>query len=205
MSEENVNGTTEPAESVKEVSDKSYTTADVERIVKDRLARDRKERKAETPADQAQKPKASGSGVEEELRGKLAQYDTLTKTMESKLTAMRDNQLKTTIENECIKAGCNDPELLTTYFLTKKAVRFGDDDSLVVDNLSGSLTDLVKDELAKRPHLAKPTQVSGMGSKATGAPKVPSGKSIKDMSPEEYAAHREAVGIKTPGGKFKLF
>src|SRR5258706_16308509 len=111
--------------------EKTYSASAVEQIVKDRLARDRAERKVqkqyEKQLTKPDKPSANAN-VEEDLRGRLSQFEEQSKALNDRLASYRTSQIKSTVEAECAKHGCNDPELLATHFLSKKLVSVDDED-----------------------------------------------------------------------------
>jgi hypothetical protein len=204
MSAEEKGGNAEATETQSggiEQSEKTYTASDVERIVKERLTRQKNT--FEKQFTEATQKKGGNANVEDDLRNRLTQYETQTKSLNETLNRYRNSQLKATVEAECAKHGCNDPELLATHFLTKKLVSVDDDDNLVVGNVENSLTELVKAELSKRPHLVRASQSSGLGSKGTGSVQT-TGKSPKDMTAAEYEQFKADLGVRTAGPN-KLF
>src|SRR4051812_4507850 len=103
--------------------EKMFSVSEVNEIVKQRLLKEnRKSQKKSEVA--AKKP----SGVEEDLRSKVTAYEEKLATYESRLQAQRDRELRTTVEKKLLESGCNDPELLTTYLLSKQLVSYDDND-----------------------------------------------------------------------------
>lgn len=208
MSEENAtnevdeSGNPTPVETNGGASDQAiekpmFTQSQLDRAVKQRLERDRRERKT-----QPTEIKKTSENVEEDLRSKLVQQEVHQKQLTDRLNKYRDDGLKALLEKTLIEKGCNDPELLSTYFLSKNLVHFDENDDLIVENGFNDLDDLVTRELSKRTHLVRPKQVSGAGSRAPGAIQSQATPKIADMTPEQYKAWKEQEGL---GPKKSLF
>jgi hypothetical protein len=142
-------------------------------------------------SDTTVKPSKGSANVEEELRGKLTQYEESQKTLSAKLNKYRDTTLRASIERELNAQSCVDPEVVIDHFLARNKVELDDDDNVVVNNATGKLSDLVTDYLTKKPHLAKPSQMSGAGTKGPKAAPQ-SSTTFGDKSIEEMEA---ALGI----------
>src|SRR3954464_9925865 len=99
MSAEEKGGNADPTENGgNEVAEKSFTASDVERIVKERLTREQKKFDKQINELQAAKKPSGSANVEEDLRGRLSQYETQTKSLVEKLNTYRGHQLKSTVE-----------------------------------------------------------------------------------------------------------
>lgn len=195
-------GNAEPVEtsggaSEQAIEKPTLTQSQFERAVKKRLEQDRRERKT-TPTE----TKKPSENVEQDLRSKLAQQEAHQKQLTDRLNKYRDDGLKALLEKTLIEKGCNDPDLLSTYFLSKNLVHFDENDDLIVENEQNSLDDLVKDQLAKRTHLVKPKQVNGAGSRAPGQIQTQKDANVGDMTPEQFKAWKEQQRI---GANSNLF
>src|SRR5689334_20178349 len=77
------------------VTEKTFTPAEVEQIVKDRLIREQK--RYQKTLEELQKPKPKSDNVEQDLRNKLTEFETSTKTLNERLAAYRDKSLRGTV------------------------------------------------------------------------------------------------------------
>ena len=173
----------EPEKKVEE--ERRYSAADLEQVVKDRLAREQKKfakERAEWEVKQA--PKAQSSNVEEDLRSKLATYESEKKQLSDKLNKYQQDNLRAQVERKLNAADCLDPEVVIDHFMSRNLIHLDDDGSVVVENATGSLDDLVTDYLARKPHLRKATVSTGIGSRAPSRPAASTGN-LSDMSTEE--------------------
>jgi hypothetical protein len=172
--------------------EKMFTAEEVNEIVKQRLLKEHRKLEKKSEVAAVKKP---ASGVEEDLRSKLTQYEAQLAAYQSRLQSQRDRELRTTVEKKLMENGCNDPELLTTYLLSKQLVSYDENDELQVQNANNSLDELIQGELKKRSHLVKPNQTSGVGSKAPGAVRPTGGLSPKDMTSDQWKAYVQELGI----------
>lgn len=168
--------------------ERKYTQQDVDRIVKDRLAREQKKF-----AKQSDATKKTSGPEDSDLKGIRSEYEEKLSTVLKRFDSMRSANLKSEVEKALIEAGCIDTEVMSNYFLSRNQVHFDEDDNLVVEG-ADSLSELVKNELGKRPHLQRPKNAGGTGSKAPGVLK-PQPTNLKDMSSEQYAAWKESLNI----------
>jgi hypothetical protein len=186
-------------------SDRKYTTKEVEAIVKDRLARDRKKvAAAEKPVTEAPL-KAGTANLEEEFKLRTKQWETEKSQLSEKLSKFQTQSLRSTVEKKLSEMGCLDPEIVFDNFHSRGLVKSDEDGQVVVENLSNSLDDLCRDYLAQKPHLVRATASGGVGSKA---PKdfqtVGDLSQIKNWTPEQYNAWKTSQGINKEQ-KNKLF
>ncbi len=145
----------------KPAEDRTYTAAEVAKIVQDRLKRVKKE------------PEQADDNLVNDLRSKYDQQVSATKALTDKLSRMGERTVKATVEARLAEAGCLDPELVAESFLSRKVVSLDDDDQIKVSNAKNSLDELVKDTLAAKPWLVRPSG-PGLGSRS---PKVPEAES----------------------------
>lgn len=195
-----VNPTTEPVEAkdggseVQQEQERTYTAADMQAIVKERLAREQK--KYEKLLAEAEKkvtvaPKVA-SNTDDEWRTKMADYEAKAAVLTEQVTKYRSESLTATIERSLNQHGCLDPEVVIDHFKSRNLVHLDDDGNVVVENDSGRLDDLVKDYLAKKPHLVKAQTVTGVGSKA---PKSQSGSMSRKEELEALLAVPPKQGL----------
>jgi hypothetical protein len=160
-------------------SERTYTGADLEKVVKDRLTREQKKFAKEREDLQKRlsdlEQKASGKvspNIEEDMKGRLSKYEEEKRSLAVKLDKYRQDNLRATIERALIAQDCLDPEVVRDHLLSKSLVHLDDEDNVVVENVSGSLDDLVKDYLEKKPHLRRATSQGGVGSKGPQRPAI---------------------------------
>ena len=180
--------------------EQKYTATYLETAIKDRVLREQK-KFAKERADLEKKlsdyEKKATSNVEEDLRSKLTQYETEKKATAEKLDKYRQESLSSKIERALVAQDCLDPEVVRDHFLGRNLVHLDDDDELVVENLTGSLDDLVKDYLLKKPHLKRAPQAGGVGSKGPIRPMTVNGP--QDMTADELGAQ---LGVKRKTNSF---
>ena len=169
---------TQPVEAksgeVQPAEERRFTAAETERIVKDRLTREQKKFEKErvewqsklTAVEKApRKDTQVNPHIEEEWRSKLTDAETKTRTLTEQLEKYRLNSLDATIERELLAQGCVDPEVVSDHIKTRNLVHHDDEGNLVVENMSGNLSDLVMDYLSKKPHLKTAETTGGAGTK----------------------------------------
>jgi hypothetical protein len=172
--------------------DRKYSASDLEQIVKERLARERKkfDREKSEWENKHTVPKPASTNVEEDLRSKLATYENDKKQLNEKLTKYQQDNLRSHIEKTLNAANCLDPEVVIDHFISKNLVHLDDDGEMVVENTTANLDDLVQDYLSKKPYLLKATATNGVGSKAPKRP-VTSNGTVKEMTTDQI---REQLG-----------
>lgn len=149
---------------------RTYSSSDIETIVKDRLVRERKkfDKELETVrADYEAKKPASDNEV---VKGKLNQLESEKRSLSEKLTRIQTETLRSQVKSKLSEAGCVDPDLVTDHMLTKRLVTMDDDGNTVVDHFSNNLDDLVKDFLGQKPQLVKSGSKGGAGTKGPTQP-----------------------------------
>jgi hypothetical protein len=187
----------EPNEDQKQQEEKTYTAADVERIVRERVVRQNKQWEKKLAESQPQKP---SQNVEEDARQKLQAAEERHKVLQVKLEKFRVDGLRAQVSSKLAEAGCIDPGDVTDVLLARNLVHLDDDDQIVTENVTNSLDDLVRDYLSRKPHLVKPSQANGLGTRGPAKPAVMN-SDPKQMSTDELAA---AMGMTKKKSK-KLF
>jgi hypothetical protein len=198
-------------------NERTFTGAEIEQIVKDRILREAKKTAKLTStyenkiAELEEKLTSGGkakANVEEDLRAKLSKYDDERKALSSKLSQYRNDSLAAQVERALVAHDCLDPEIVRDHFLGRRLVELDDDDSIVVNNETGRLDDLVKDYLDKKPHLRRGTSQGGTGSKGPSRPAISKPLDVanaKNWTAEEFEAYKASQNIKSNGGKSRLF
>jgi hypothetical protein len=173
-------------------TERTFSTADVEQIVKDRLAREQKKfAKERSEWESKLAPKVVSSNVEEDLRNKLSAYESEKKQLSEKLTKYQQDNLRAQVERKLSAAECLDPEVVIDHFMSRNLVHLDEDGQMVVENATGSLDDLVTDYLFRKPHLRRASVSTGVGSKAPSRPVAASG-SPSEMTTDEL---RQQMGF----------
>ena len=137
-----------------------YSGDEVEKIVLDRLTRERKRNEKEKATLAA---KAPTTPIEEDFRSKLSEYEVKLKEADNKLATFRQKNLEATVQSVAGKFGSLDPELVATQLIGSGKVHLEDDGTLVVENISGSLDELVLEYSKKKPYLFRDPSKGGAG------------------------------------------
>lgn len=141
----------------------AFTQEDIDRIVKERLAREQKKREE---AIEKEREEAERKRLEEEQK-----YKELYEAMKSDLEAQRTTALQAKKETLLVKAGYSDEQAVTLSKLLE-----GEDDSALSESLDG-----VK-------KLFPPTKEKGYGdpNPGNGGKQTPAPKNLKDKGKSQY-------------------
>jgi hypothetical protein len=137
--EQKANVEAEPVEAnvdgqeTQESSERQYTVAQTELIVKDRLAREQKKfakEKAELEKQLSEfKKKSPSPNVEDDFKAKLTAHEAEKSTLTKRLEKYRDDSLRGAVERKLNEHGCLDPELVFETFKAKGLVQFDEEDN----------------------------------------------------------------------------
>lgn len=183
-----------------------FTQQDVDRIVQDRLARERAkfqdyedlvrfksehQKQAEAQQQKALEEQKEYEKIKEQYESKIGQ---LTDIVSKKDSAIRDLHISTALTGEITKQNGYLDEALAMLksqtVLTEdgKVMVKGKDSNGIDTQLS--IKDGVEQFLKQRPYLVKASASQGSGMGSTGAPQSPgSGMTLNDLNSQLYEAH----------------
>ena len=170
-------------------TERTYSESDIQKMIDGRFKKHNAEKadllKKLAEAEEKATRKVSPN-VEEEMRDKLKKYETDIKSRDEKLAEYREKQMTAEIYREL--DDCVDPEVVIDHFINRKLVHLDSHGEMVVENVSGSLRNLVSDFLEKRPHLRKSQTTTGVGSRSPHKVAVNAGTPADQRLAEASAA-----------------
>jgi len=215
MSEENTPAAEENAPA-------GMSQADVDRIVADRIARERKkyEKKYEgVDLDAYGKWQQDQEAAELDRQKKEGDFDTAMKKLaadkDAEIAKLRGQVTTTAVDGELLRAAGSlqavEPSQVSS--LLRRNIRLSEDGKAEVLDDSGAVrysddgtpltvSSLVGEFLTTNPHFVKATQ-GGAGSAGNVGGNTLKPKSVGDMSAAEYAEHRKKIGRGKAGGFIK--
>ncbi len=209
MAEELEQEATEEAQA----SEPSFTQEQVDKMVSDRLARERKKtdkKYAGVDVDAYKGWQAEQEQAEVDRQKERGDFESILKTAVGKkddeISQLKNRLIATEVDGSLLRAASSlnavSPDQVVS--LLRNQVRLGDDGNAeVIDNQgvlvyggngeSKKVADLVGDFLTTNPHFVR-ASVSGVGSvgKVGGGTQTP--KPVAEMTHDEYREHRKSIG-----------
>jgi len=197
--------------------------AEVDKIVADRLARERKkfEKKYEgVDLDAYGKWQQDQEAAELERQKQAGEFDSamkkLAETKDAEITRLRGQVTTTAVDGELLRAASSLQAVEPTQVssLLRRNIRLSEDGKAEVVDDKGAIrysddgtpltvSSLVGEFLTTNPHFVKASQ-GGAGSAGNVGGNTLKPKSVGDMNPAEYAEHRSKIGRgRVTGGYIK--